>query len=184
VLETGASPAVIPEPTGEPLPLIAPAELNALLAKGEVTVVDFSDSLSFAKRHIPGAWFAIRSRLAESLERLPSGERFVATGASEALTALAAADLRRLSGRPVAILAGGNQAWGSAGFELAAGEENMAADVDDIYRMPFLWGHFEDATEFEAAAKAYLEWELQLPEQLLRAGEIGFVGRGADPALR
>jgi len=173
-LESGNSSAFVPEAIQMVLPRISPDGLSGLLAKRRVTVIDFSDSLSFKKGHIPGAWFAVRSRLVESLGKIIASELFVATGNDPVLTAHAAADLARLSDRTVAILAGGNQAWKEADFELATGLENLAAKTDDIFRMPFLWGHFEDWDEFESAAKAYFEWELQLPEQLRRAGEIEF----------
>lgn len=57
---------------------------------------------------------------------------------------------------------------------LATGLDALDVPSEDVFRMPFLWGHFEDKEEFEAAVRAYLEWELQLPEQLQRAGEIMF----------
>ena len=40
------------------------AGLAALIARDEATVVDLSLSRDYRKAHIPGAWFAIRSRLA------------------------------------------------------------------------------------------------------------------------
>jgi hypothetical protein len=58
--------------------------------------------------------------------------------------------------------------------------ERLAAEPDDVFRMPFLWGHFAERAEFEAAAVDYLEWELQLPEQIRRSGEIEFY-RGPGP---
>jgi rhodanese-related sulfurtransferase len=179
-LESGTSSVLISEATQTGFTRISPTELNSFLAKRQVTVIDFSDSLNFQKGHIPGAWFAIRSRLAESLGKIAAGKLFVATGFDPALTALAAADLTQLSGRTVAILDGGSQAWKEAGFELATGMENLATEPDDIFLMPFLWGHFEDQSEFEAAANAYFEWELQLPEQLHRASELEFSRRGVN----
>ncbi|MEI6205414.1 MAG: rhodanese-like domain-containing protein [Desulfuromonadales bacterium] len=176
-LESGSSSDPVPESAENRLPRISPLELHSLLAHNRATVIDFSDSLSFKRGHIPGAWFAIRSRLAENIDRITADEQFVATGNDHALTLLAATDLRRLSGRPVAILEGGNHAWIEAGYELATGLENLATEVNDIFRMPFLWGHFKDKTEFEKAANDYFEWELQLPEQLRRAGEIEFARR-------
>ena len=178
-LESGDSavPSTAAAPHGTQL--VAPVELSKLLAEKQVTLFDFSDSLSFNNGHIPGAWFAIRSHLVESLATIPSGELLAATGNDPALTALAVADLARISGRPAYLLDGGNQAWQAAGLELETGLDNLAAETEDVFRMPFLWGHFEDRNEFEAAAQAYFEWELQLPEQIRRANEIEFVRRGA-----
>ncbi len=173
-LETGDPPAVIPALEGMDLPRIGPEELRELIEAQRVTVIDFCDSLSYQKGHIPGAWFAIRSRIAAGLSTLPDSGSFVATGNDAALTALAAHDLARLSAKPVCILAGGNGAWMESGFPVAAGFEKLAAQTEDVFRMPFLWGHFEDQAEFEIAANAYFEWELQLPEQIRRSGEIAF----------
>ena len=178
-LQSGDPAVSVTPKTLEPLARITALELSDLLDNRQTVVVDFSDSLSFRKGHIPRAWFAIRSRLADSLKNFGPGERLVATGNDWALTALAAEDLRRLSGRQVAVLEGGNGAWEQAGLELETGLGNLAAEIDDVFLMPFLWGHFEDRAEFEAAARAYFEWELQLPEQLKRAGEIEFSRHGA-----
>ena len=98
------------------------------------------------------------------------------TGGNPALYTLAARDLAKLSGKPVSILEGGNAAWRKADFPLSKGFENLSTETDDVYRMPFLWGHFDDKKEFEQAAIDYGDWELQLPEQLERAGELKFVG--------
>jgi rhodanese-related sulfurtransferase len=173
-LESGNAPAVIPSLDGVSLPYVEAEELNKLQNKKCCTIVDFGDSLSYKAGHIPGAWFAIRSRIADCLTKIPKSERFVATGTDEALTALAAQDMARLSGLPVSILKGGNSAWNRAGLPLAIGFDNLATSVEDVFRMPFLWGHFEVKAEFENAATDYLEWELQLPDQIHRSGEIHF----------
>ncbi|KAF0219131.1 MAG: rhodanese domain-containing [Geobacteraceae bacterium] len=180
-LESGNPLPFVPAVTGAELPRIGPAELKELLEAKRAILLDFSDSLSYRRGHIPGAWFAIRSRLAESLDTILDGDRFVATGNDHALASLAARDLAELSGKPAYILEGGNGAWSKAGFAQATGLENLAAKTDDLFRMPFLWGHFEDGAEFEQAAADYLNWELQLPEQLQRSGEINF-SRSPRPA--
>jgi rhodanese-related sulfurtransferase len=157
------------------LPRIGSAELSALLRTKKVTVIDVADSLSYKRGHIPGAWFAIRSRLEESLTALPRSSSFVVTGDDPALVALSARDLAKLSGKPVSILEGGNAAWRKAKLPLTPGFENLAAKTDDIFRQPFLWGQFEAMSpEFKQAANAYFAWELQLPEQLERARESNF----------
>lgn len=173
-LESGEPPPVPAGLLGSPLPRIGAVELRGYLDAGKATVVDFSDSLSYRRGHIPGGWFAIRSRLAECLTCFPHDGILVASGNDETVTALAASDLTALSGRPVLILDGGNEGWARAGFSLATGFEKLATSPDDVFRMPFLWGHYEDKAEFEAAANAYFAWELHLPEQIARSGEISF----------
>ena len=174
-LVSGDYKPVVPGVDQIKLPRIEPAALNALLQAKKVTVIDVADSLSYKRGHIPGAWFAIRSRLEESLTALPQSSSFVVTGDDPALVALSARDLAKLSGKPVSILAGGNAAWRKANLPLTPGFENLAAKTDDIFRQPFLWGQFEAMSpEFKQAANAYFDWELQLPEQLERAKESNF----------
>ena len=174
-LVSGDYKRVVPGLEQIKLPRIEPTELNALLRTKSVTVIDVADSLSYRRGHIPGAWFAIRSRLQESLRVLPSSSGFVVTGDDAALVALSARDLAEISGKPVSILAGGNAAWRKANLPLAPGFEKLASRTDDIFRQPFLWGQYEPmSAEFKQAANAYFAWELQLPEQLERAKESNF----------
>ena len=42
-----------------------PDDLKAVLRNGDGIVVDLSDSRTYCRGHIPGAWFAVRSRLAK-----------------------------------------------------------------------------------------------------------------------
>ena len=175
-LETGAKPPKVPGLDKIKLPTIETALLSELIKQNKVTVVDFSDSLSYKKGHIPGAWFAIRSGLAESVKKLPESLPLVATGDNPVLVKLAAVDLASVSGKPVQLLAGGNAAWRKANLQLSTGFEKLASEPEDIFRMPFLWGHFEDKKGFEQAANDYFNWELQLPAQLERAAELHFGG--------
>jgi rhodanese-related sulfurtransferase len=166
---------VVPGVEQVKLPHLTPAELDGRLEARKTTVIDVATSLNYKKGHIPGAWFAIRSRLEESLKTIPPSSSFVVTGDSAPLVALTARDLAALSGKPVSILEGGNAAWRKAGLPMTAGFENLAAKTDDIFRQPFLWGQFEPMSpEFKQAANAYFEWELQLPDQLERAQETHF----------
>ena len=145
-----------------------------LVATGETGVIDFSDSMSYKSGHIPGAWFSIRSRLAQSLRMLPETQRWLATGNNRGLTALAAAELAELSGKPVTVLEGGTSAWSDAGFPVTSGYERLASAPDDIFPMPFLWGHFDEKEAFQRAAHDYFAWEVGLPEQIERSGEVHF----------
>ena len=84
-LVSGDYKPVVPGVDQVKLPRIETAGLNALMQTKKVTVIDVADSLSYKRGHIPGAWFAIRSRLQESLKTLPRvvelcgyGQRFSA----------------------------------------------------------------------------------------------------------
>lgn len=186
-LETGEHPVVVPGVGEVKLPRIDPAALNRLLVAARRTIVfDVADSLAYKKGHIPGAYFVIRSRLAEALKNIPGADNFVVTGDDPDLVALAARDLAKISGgKTVSILAGGNAAWRKATLPVTAGFEHLASPPDDIFRQPFLWGHYEPMSpEFKQAALDYFQWELQLPEQLERASETHFYqpAQKAEPA--
>jgi rhodanese-related sulfurtransferase len=79
--------------TGE----IAPAELAALLRQGDTALIDVTTSANYVKRHIPGAWHAIRAQLANAIDAVvPASRRYVLTCGSSLLARYAAADLRAL----------------------------------------------------------------------------------------
>src|SRR5579863_6087730 len=156
-------------------PSVSPAELSELLKANTATLIDVSASSSYAKAHIPGAWFVIRARLAEIIKTMAPLERFVVTGDDASLTVFTAHDLASLTGKPVTVLAGGNAAWRKAGLPLKSGMEKPGSVVDDVFVQPFLWGQLDpNSAEFRKAADDYISWELQLPEQLDRAKETDF----------
>jgi len=138
---------------------------------GEGTVVlDFTAGANHVKRHIPGAWFALRSDLQQALARLPTGaRRYVLTCGSSLLARYAAADLRALTDAPVVVLAGGTAAWVAAGLPVAAGEQHLASPLIDRYRRPY-----EGTDNRAEAMQAYLDWEFGLVAQLGRDGTHGF----------
>jgi rhodanese-related sulfurtransferase len=174
-LDTGDYQSLVPGSEQVKLPQMETADLNTLLQTGKTTVIDVADSISYRKAHIPGAWFAIRSRLGEALRTIPQSSSFVVTGDNPALVALTGRDLAEISEKPVSILRGGNAAWRKANLPVTTGFEKLTTKTDDIFLQPFLWGQFEPMSpEFKQAANAYFEWELQLPGRLERAKETNF----------
>lgn len=170
----GATPALhAPEPA---VAEVSPARLSQWLdeSPSTVAVVDVTTSANYVKRHIPGAWFAIRAQLAQALDRLPSVPRFVLTCGSSLLARFAAHDLRALldargSDAEVHVLAGGNAAWFAAGLPSASGEQHLATPRTDRYRRPY------EGTDAPAEAmQAYLDWEFGLVAQLARDGTHHF----------
>jgi rhodanese-related sulfurtransferase len=156
-------------------PVVDAVELSEMLKTNGATVVDVADSSSYLKGHIPGAWFVIRARLGESIQKMPASQSLVVTGNETALTALTAQDLAKLTGKSVSVLAGGNAAWRKAGLPVRSGMERPGTQVDDTFVQPFLWGQLDPASaEFRTAANDYLAWELQLPMQLEKAKETDF----------
>jgi rhodanese-related sulfurtransferase/predicted metal-dependent enzyme (double-stranded beta helix superfamily) len=163
-----------PEPTSALGAGAAPAsigagELAALLAAEAAVVVDVEGSAAYRDRHIPGAWFAIRSRLAEALPKLPGEGLMVLTSRDGVLARLAAAELTAMTTRPVKALKGGTAAWREAGHALASGEERMADAAVDAWSRPYDRGN-----EVAAAMRAYLAWETGLLTQIARDGDARF----------
>ncbi|HUN49047.1 MAG TPA: rhodanese-like domain-containing protein, partial [Stellaceae bacterium] len=152
----------------EPATVAAP-ELKQLLDRGGALVLDFATSLQFRDAHIPGAWFAIRSQLAEALAKLPRHERLVTTSPDGVLARLAAQDLAALTSVPVQVLAGGTAAWRQAGLPMLPGADQMASPAEDVWYRPY-----DRARDQEAAMKEYLSWEVDLVRQIERDGDTRF----------
>ncbi len=165
-LETGAEPAPILGKPGEAATIDA-AGLKARI--GEVVVVDLDTSLNYKRGHIPGAWFAIRSTLPQSLGKLPAAGAIVVTSPDGVLAKFAAAELASTAGRPVLALDGGTASWRAAGFALETGNERWAEEPSDIWYKPY-----ENEKAVEDSMKAYLAWELALVAQIERDGDAKF----------
>jgi len=138
-------------------------------AKGKVEILDFGTSIEYRKGHIPGAAFAIRSRLANHLESLRNTEAIVCTSPDGLLAQYAAADLAALLGREAAALEGGTAAWREAGLPLEQGETRMLESPEDVYYKPY-----DGSSQIEAAMQDYLQWELGLVEQIRRDPDCAF----------
>jgi rhodanese-related sulfurtransferase len=155
--ETGPHlPAVLGLETAS-VPQIDAAELHDRLAAGNVTLIDLELSKRYALGHIPGAWFAVRSRLAAALAKLPAPEAIVLTSPDGALATLAAAELQAIASVPVMTLAGGTLAWVRAGLPFKIGLTRMADEADDMFLSPR-----ERGQNREDAMREYLTWEINL----------------------
>jgi rhodanese-related sulfurtransferase len=148
---------------------IEAAALQNALRDGETTVVDFGTSLEYRAAHIPGAWFAVRSRLRDALERIGPAQRFVFTSPDGTLARLAALDARALTDAPVAALLGGTEAWKAAGLPLESGNTRLAAETDDVYYKPY-----DRQAQIEQAMQDYLDWEVALVAQTKRETYLRF----------
>lgn len=191
--ETGAD--VPPRPAPPAVPRVSPATLADWLASpprkptqaaeslkdGEaatagvpVLVVDVGTSARYRQRHVPGAWFVLRSQLAVALDALPRADRIVVTCGSGLLAPWAARDLREwltAQGRAgeVLVLDGGTDAWVAAGLPVEAGNTHPASPPIDRYRRPY-----EGTDNPASAMQAYLDWEFGLVDQLKRDGTHHF----------
>ena len=136
---------------------------------GEATIVDLSLSRNYLKAHIQGAWFAIRSRLAQALATIPLHGTLVLTSEDGVLAGLATDEARALAARPVRWLRGGNAAWQSAGFALSD-EAIMADEAIDVWLKPY-----ERPGDTAGAMNEYLNWEIDLLARIERDGSCKFL---------
>ena len=147
----------------------AAVEFSDVLAIDNVTVVDLSRSPNYRKGHIPGAWFAIRSRLAQALAKIPLRSMMVLTSEDGVLAGLAVEEARALTKLPVRWLRGGNAAWAAAGFPFAT-DAKMADEPVDVWLKPY-----ERPGDPKAAMNEYLSWEIDLLERIKRDGTTRFM---------
>jgi rhodanese-related sulfurtransferase len=134
------------------------------------TVLDFSTSLRFYARHIPGAWWVVRSRLAEARERLGETKSLVLTSDDGVLAHLGAPQVAALWPQAeVRVLEGGNAAWFAAGRPGETGVERATTERDDVWYKPY-----DHAAGYEKHARDYLAWEVALVEQIKRDPTIRF----------
>jgi rhodanese-related sulfurtransferase/predicted metal-dependent enzyme (double-stranded beta helix superfamily) len=160
-LETGSPGG----PQAPSVPMLSPQRLSA--AK-DTLVLDFATSLQYRAGHIPGAAFAIRSRLANHLASFDGA--VVCTSPDGVLARFAAADLSVLLKRDVAALEGGTQAWQAAGLPMEAGETRMLEPpAEDVWYKPY-----DRKSQVEAAMQDYLTWEVALVEQIRRDPDCRF----------
>jgi rhodanese-related sulfurtransferase len=145
-------------------------KLADLMARDEATLVDLSLSREYLKAHIPGAWFAIRSRLAQAVTRIEPSGTLVLTSEDGVLSGLAAPEACALTEIPVRYLAGGNAAWRAAGFSLTADAAKMADEAVDTWLKPY-----ERPGDTTAAMAEYLAWETDLLPRIERDGSSHFV---------
>jgi rhodanese-related sulfurtransferase len=143
------------------------AELANLLDAGRATVIDLSLSPAYRKSHIPGAWFAIRARLAAALANIPQAGTLVLTSEDGLLAALAAAELPATA----RYLHGGNAAWTAAGHPLST-EARMADEPLDVWLKPY-----ERSGDTRDAMSEYLSWEIDLLPRIARDGTTRFTGQ-------
>jgi rhodanese-related sulfurtransferase len=146
---------------GIAVPMIDAPALHERLQAGRTVVVDLDWSRGYIDGHVLGAWYAIRSRLAEAIAALPAADALVFTSSDGTLARLAATDWNGEAPAAVLALAGGTAAWAAAGYPLETGATHMASQPDDMrLRARDQAGNVEDAM------RAYLAWEIELVNQM------------------
>ena len=154
------------DPPAPTCPVLSPRELKT---KKNILILDFAASLQYRIGHVPGAAFAIRSRLAKHLQAF-STKGIVCTSPDGLLARHAAADLAALLGREVHALDGGTAAWRAAGLPLESGATTMLEPPEDVYYKPY-----DHQAQIEAAMQDYLRWEVALLEQVRRDPDCRFL---------
>jgi rhodanese-related sulfurtransferase len=171
---TGSEPLPVPE-LAETVPMIDVTGLIALLDSGEGTVVvDLARSVDFRDGHIPGAHWAVRTRLAALRPLLAEAKHVVLASPDGVLARLAVAEAKGLTGGSVRVLDGGTDAWRAFGRPLVKDRMNPPDDACiDFYLRPY-----DRNSGVEEAMNAYLTWEIDLVNEITRDGTIAF-GVGA-----
>lgn len=170
--ENLVSGAFVPHIPGfRKMKVIPPRELKEQLElKNAIAVIDVATSRDYRKAHIPATHWAIRSRLASDLSKIPKPDKFVVTSPDGILAHLAAEDIKAAqSDVPVEVLLGGTAAWVEAGYITETGMTAPISIVEDVLYKPY-----ESNSETEKAMKAYLDWEVALVEAVEKDGTLKF----------
>lgn len=149
---------------------VSPEELAAMLGTPGLVVINLATSLSHSKKHVLGAFWAVRARLDQARQAIGPASKLVFTADDPRLAELAASDASsHWPATSIQILAGGNRAWFTAGQPTESGDQRFTTVRDDIWYKPYELGE-----DYAAAAQAYLEWEVGLPYQVARDPTIRF----------
>lgn len=168
--ETGMPPRRVLGRDDDAIATITPRELATALEHGDAVAVDVDHSMDYRKRHLPGALWAIRPRLQVLLAVLPPGKRLVLYSEHETRARLAALDLQTMTREPVAVLAGGREAWTAAGLPL----ESSPDSPPDAACIDYLFFVHDRHQGNQQAMRDYLSWEEALPGQITADGDAIF----------
>ena len=155
-------------------PLVKVAELAARLDEhpDTTTVLDLGSSLKYRKRgHIPGAWWGVRSRLAQARETIGETEYLALTSTDGQLAKLAVAEAAALwADAEVVALAAGNKGWRHAEHAMEPGFDRATTEANDVWYKPY----DHEGAVVEQHMRDYLTWEIALVEQLDRDPTVSF----------
>ncbi len=147
---------------------IAPAELAPQLDR--CAVLDLSTSLNYRHGHIDGAWWGVRSRLADARTHLPPRDKVVLVSEDGVLAHYAAPETARLWTRgEVLVMAGGMKAWRDADLPEKSGLSRLTTTTDDVWYKPY-----DYEGDVQKHMRDYLGWETALLEQIKRDPSIRF----------
>jgi len=136
----------------------------------DALVIDLARSFDFRAGHIPGAVWAVRTRLAALGDRLSGAKHVVLTSADGVLARLAVAEAKALTQAPVRVLRGGTNGWVERGGKLVADR----TDPPDEECVDFYLRPYDRNSGVEEAMQAYLSWEIDLVREIERDGTVAF----------
>lgn len=144
--------------SAEPLPQISAKDVQAKAA--DLQLVDLRPSMTFRAGHIEGARWSIRPRL-ETLG-LDAGRPVVLIAPDSMTAQLAAQRLGELGVKDVHQLSDGEDACRAAGLSITASPN----DPPNEACIDFLFHTHQRNDGDEAAARAYIAWEIGLVDQM------------------
>ena len=151
-------------------PTIAADALAARLSDDDLAVLDLGESRVFRKGHVPGAQWAIRSRIAATGPALPDTGTLVLTSDDGRCAALAVEEAETLTNAEVLVLAGGTNAWVAAGQKTEADPTYPADEACiDVYLRAY-----DRNTDVEARMQEYIDWEVALIDQVAADDDVQF----------
>ena len=157
--------------TSDPyLPLISRVSATEAVAWLGVqgAIVSTDNSAKFRAGHPEGAHWVNRARIDRLKVDLHSAVRILVVG-DDAVAVLVAGDLKDLTRADVRVLAGGTKAWVDASLPVTNSLVPPDADCIDT----LFWNHRRHDGDLDAM-RAYLRWELELPQRIELDGTAGF----------
>lgn len=137
-------------------------------------VLDLGSSAKFRRRgHIPGAWWGVRSRLAEARAALGEVGDLVLTSSDGQVAKLAVPEAQALwPEATITALAGGNKSWRHADHLMSVedAEEHLTTTTDDVWYKPY--DHDEQVVAQHM--RDYLTWEIALVDKIRRDPTVTF----------
>lgn len=172
-LEKGPAISLLLQPSAEVAGLSVDQVKSAIGQRA--VILDFSVSLEYKAGHIPGAFWAVRSRLKECLAAIPDTHDIICSCADGVLSSYGAADLLELTDKSVRRLIGGNAAWRASEEPMESGFQNLTTLNNDIQYKAY---DFDE--NVEEHMQEYLSWETGLMDLIAADGTSRFLNLAAE----
>lgn len=171
-LEKGDTPSNVLGLESQAIEECTPDEAEASLASGNAAILDVGRSMDFRDAHIEGAVWSCRPVLDDALAKLSKSPKVILVSKDGVAAKLASIDVQSASDAPVAVLAGGMDAWVASGKPTASSSDPKdEACIDYLF-----WAHDRHQGN-QVAMNTYLDWEQDLPRQLKEDGDTNFWSR-------